>query len=168
MSNVHYEKITGSINNMRRGYKHRRDEVVKELIESVAEIELSTHAMAERNEQDYLYLGIIKLHIEKIQELQAMMEVLDGLKDSQKLIEKNFPVKKQAIDCGENKIYWYTYRHRGFSLGCQPKGFIRHDESVCKFGATAYRRPLTHDELVEYEMHLYKVEDGTEATEWVK
>ncbi|MGP0689888.1 hypothetical protein ACW5UC_25435 [Priestia aryabhattai] len=168
MSNVQYEKITGSIYNLRKAYKNRRDEVVKELIESVAEIELSTHAMAERNEQDYLFLSIIKLHIEKIQELQSKMELLDDLKDKQKLIEMNFPVETHAVDCGENKIYWYTYRHRGFSLGSQPKDFIRHDGSVSKFGATAYRRPLTHDELVEYEMHLYKVEEGNNPAEWVK
>jgi hypothetical protein len=169
MSNIQYEKITGSIHNLRKGYKNRRDEVVKELVESIKEIELSVDSMKNENEQDYLYLGIIKLHMEKIHELQSKMEVLDDLKASQLLIEKNFPIEKLSTELGssENKIYWYTYRHRGFSLGCQPKDFIRHDETVSKFGATAYRRPLTHEELVEYEMHLYKIEEGNNPAEWV-
>jgi hypothetical protein len=170
MSNVQFEKITGSIHNLRTAYKEERDKAVKNLIESVKEIELFADEMKDKNEKDYLYLNIIKLHLDNIQEHQAKMELLDDLKDKQKLIEKNFPIEKLSTDLGhsENKIYWYTYRHRGFSLGCQPRDFIRHDEGVSKFGATAYRRPLTHEELTEYEMHLYKVEDGTEATDWVE
>lgn len=169
MSNVQYEKITGSINNLRKGYKEDRDKAVKELVESVKEIDLSVDSMKDKNEEDYLYLNILKLHMEKIQEIQAKMEVLDSLKRSQELIEQNFPIEKLSTDLGrsENNIYWYTYKHRGFSLGCQPKDFIRHDENVGKFGATAYNRPLTHEELVEYEMHLYKVEEGNKVTEWV-
>jgi hypothetical protein len=169
MSNVQYEKITGSIHNLRKAYKNRRDEVVKELIESVAEIELSTHAMAERNEQDYLFLSIIKLHIEKIQELQSKMELLDDLKDKQKLIENNFPVKKEyAVDHNGKMTFWYAYRLRGFSLGCQPKDFVAQDEGIGNFGGVSYHRPLTKKELDEFELDLYRVDDRTKTVEWVK
>lgn len=53
----------------------------------------------------------------------------------------------------EQKIkYWYEYRLRGLSLGCQPKGFVDSDEDWGKFGAIAYDRPLTEQELVDYEL----------------
>lgn len=52
--------------------------------------------------------------------------------------------------------YWYTYRLRGFSIGCQPKGFVDSDETVGRFGAIAYDRPLTEAECYEYELNWYK------------
>jgi hypothetical protein len=169
MSNVQYEKITGSINNLRKAYKEERDKAVKNLIESVAEIELSTHAMATRNEQDYLYLNIIKMHLDSIQEHQAKMELLDSLKDKQKLIEKNFPVEKEyAVDHMGKMTFWYAYRLRGFSLGCQPKDFVAQDESIGNFGGVAYHRPLTKKELDEFELDLYRVDDRTKTVEWIK
>lgn len=50
------------------------------------------------------------------------------------------------------KTHWYAYRLRGFSLGCQPKGFVDKDESYGKFGAVAYNRKLTKEEVSAYEL----------------
>jgi hypothetical protein len=49
-------------------------------------------------------------------------------------------------------IYWYKYRLRGLSPGCQPDDFIDHDGSVGKFGAVAYDRELTRKEVEGYEL----------------
>lgn len=51
-----------------------------------------------------------------------------------------------------NKLYWYEYLFRGFSIGCQPKGFIERDDEYGRFGAIAYDRALTEKELSEYEL----------------
>lgn len=55
-----------------------------------------------------------------------------------------------------NKLYWYEYRFRGFSPFCQPKGHIQVDETKGKFGIIAYNRPLTKNELAEYELREWK------------
>jgi hypothetical protein len=55
--------------------------------------------------------------------------------------------------------HWYKYRLRGLSSGCQPKDFVSYDMQVGKFGAVAYDRELTEEELEQYELELVKVED---------
>ena len=56
----------------------------------------------------------------------------------------------------ESKVYWYSYRHRGFSIGCQPKGHVKVDESHGRFGAIAYDSSLTDKQKNEYELDLIK------------
>ena len=56
-------------------------------------------------------------------------------------------------------IYWYQYRLRGFSLGCQPKGFVNHDDTYGKWGAVAYDRPLTKEEMESYDLELIERKD---------
>lgn len=51
------------------------------------------------------------------------------------------------------KKYWYEYRLRGFSLGCQPKDFVDVDNAHGKWGAVAYNRELTDEEVNEYELN---------------
>lgn len=51
------------------------------------------------------------------------------------------------------KLYWYEYRFRGFSLGCQPSGYIEVDHEHGRFGAIAYENPLTDDQIKEYELN---------------
>ncbi|PLR99932.1 hypothetical protein CVD19_00730 [Bacillus sp. T33-2] len=53
-------------------------------------------------------------------------------------------------------MYWYEYKLRGFSPGCQPKGYIQHDESKGKWGIIAYNRLLTEAELEDYDLKLYQ------------
>ncbi|WP_242289168.1 MULTISPECIES: hypothetical protein [unclassified Bacillus cereus group] len=51
-----------------------------------------------------------------------------------------------------SKLYWYAYRLRGFSPSCQPKGFIDRNDDYGRFGSIAYDRPLTEQELSDYEL----------------
>ncbi|HAX17358.1 MAG TPA: hypothetical protein DCY00_02015 [Actinobacteria bacterium] len=57
-------------------------------------------------------------------------------------------IKKQGI-------YWYEYLYRGFSLGCQPKGFIDVNHMKGRFGIIAYDRELTAQEIKDYELRPY-------------
>lgn len=49
-------------------------------------------------------------------------------------------------------MHWYEYIHRGLSPGCQPRGFVDHDESKGRFGWVAYDRKLTDQEMNDYEL----------------
>ncbi len=49
-------------------------------------------------------------------------------------------------------MYAYTYRTRGFSIGCQPKGVIKWEVGEYKFETIYYDRILTDDEITEYEL----------------
>ena len=54
------------------------------------------------------------------------------------------------------KYYWYEYRLRGYSLGCQPKGVVMVDHDHGKYGAIAYKEPLTQKQIDEYELNPLK------------
>ena len=49
-------------------------------------------------------------------------------------------------------MYKYTYRTRGFSLGCQPRGFAKVEQEEHKFETIYYDRELTKKEIEEYEL----------------
>ena len=46
----------------------------------------------------------------------------------------------------------YTYKTRGFSIGCQPKDFIETKQQEHKFETIFYDRELTEKEIEEYEL----------------
>lgn len=54
-----------------------------------------------------------------------------------------------------NNLYWYEYRLRGFSLGCQPSDFISHNDSIGMHGIVSYNRQLTDMEISDYELIPY-------------
>jgi hypothetical protein len=55
--------------------------------------------------------------------------------------------------------HWYKYKLRGLSPGCQPKDFVSYDMQIGKFGAVAYDRELTKEEIEAYELEPVRVED---------
>ncbi len=55
-------------------------------------------------------------------------------------------------------LYWYEYRFRGFSPMCQPFGHVEVDHNKGKFGIIAYNRPLTENELSDYELKVWEEE----------
>lgn len=61
-----------------------------------------------------------------------------------KAVEESIEKKKEK--------YWYAYTLRGCSLGCQPRGFIETDATHGRFGAVAYDRELTGEEVSRYEL----------------
>lgn len=56
------------------------------------------------------------------------------------------------------KLYWYKMK-RPVGPGCQPKGFVKVDYDVGYYGAIAYDRLLTEEEIYEYELTEYVRED---------
>ncbi|WP_124115429.1 hypothetical protein [Paenibacillus xylanexedens] len=54
-------------------------------------------------------------------------------------------------------LYWYELRLRPVSIGCQPNGFTQTDDTKGRHGIIAYDRPLTIDEVKEYELSLWNV-----------
>ena len=62
----------------------------------------------------------------------------------------------QKPEAKEGEIYWYEYKLRGFSLGCQPKGFVDRDESKGKWGIIAYDRKLSRSEMDDYDLREWR------------
>lgn len=54
--------------------------------------------------------------------------------------------------------HWYEYRLRGFSPGCQPAGWVEVDHGRGKWGAIAYSRALTAQEIAEYELRASAID----------
>lgn len=84
---------------------------------------------------------------EDLQDLELYKEFI-----RQHKAEEAFKMFKQQK---ENKVFWYEYKFRGFSPGCQPKGHIDVNHNKGKFGIIAYDRQLTDQELTNYELKLY-------------
>ena len=54
------------------------------------------------------------------------------------------------------KLYTYAYKLRGFSLGCQPSGFVSHDDNLNKLGTVTYNKALTDNQINNYDLVPYK------------
>ena len=48
--------------------------------------------------------------------------------------------------------YRYGMRLRGFSIGCQPKGVVRREDSDKYWDIIVYDRPLTEEEIRHYSL----------------
>ena len=49
-------------------------------------------------------------------------------------------------------MFKYTYKTRGFSIGCQPKGFVEVKQEEHEFETLYYDRELTKEEIEEFEL----------------
>lgn len=49
-------------------------------------------------------------------------------------------------------MFKYTYKTRGFSIGCQPKDVIKFEQEEHKFETIYYDRKLSLKEIEEYEL----------------
>lgn len=58
----------------------------------------------------------------------------------------------KEAEATENKIYWYEFWLRGFSLGCQPKGHIEVNHNKGRWGIIAYDRKLSNEECENYDL----------------
>lgn len=52
----------------------------------------------------------------------------------------------------DNKKFWYSLKLRRISQGTQPDGFIGFDKTKTKWGAVAYDRRLTREEIDHYDL----------------
>lgn len=106
----------------------------------------------EVSKQKEIYVNMYKEEINKNDTLKKENERLTiQVRQQQREINK---LKDQA-ESKNNKLYWYAYRLRGFSLGCQPKGHIEVNHNIGRHGIIAYDRQLTPNELNEYELIPY-------------
>lgn len=55
----------------------------------------------------------------------------------------------------KDELFWYEYRLRGYSIGCQPKGHIKVNQDIGRHGVIAYDRELTEQEIEDYELEPY-------------
>lgn len=77
-------------------------------------------------------------------------------------------IKKAEEEKKENdNLYWYEYRLRGYSLGCQPNGHKKVIHDIGRHGIIGYDRPLTSQELNAFELTLYRQpENQTKETSY--
>lgn len=140
----------------RAGFRVNRNESMKEsealeLLKDVGSINMRANTTT--------------LNLVKVDESNQAEEV----KTTQEVTEKEITITQE--DTTEqtkinNNIYWYSYRLRGFSLGYQPSGHIKHNDSIGRHGIVAYDRPLTEKEINAYELEVYStpVQQTTETT----
>lgn len=94
-----------------------------------------------------------------VSELEKEHEMFQAFLERYKSTDLYESFKKEQLQNNKdtNNLYWYEYRLRGFSIGCQPKGFISHDDNKGRHGIISYDRQLSENELSNYELVPYKV-----------
>jgi len=96
-----------------------------------------------------------------------MCNKLKEIEDKLSMLEETF---------GQKANYWYGFRLRGFSMGCQPDNHVAYlspeetsvkfaslelGESRIRFGAVAYEKPLTDNEIEHYSLTDLNIEPDT-------
>ena len=54
------------------------------------------------------------------------------------------------------ELHWYALKLRGISPGCQPSGFVEKDFMHGKFGAVAYEKPLSEEDVEAYDLEYVR------------
>jgi hypothetical protein len=109
------------------------------------DMELATHY----NNQQKILRG-------KMDTIEQSKELLGiNAKQWYNAITETYILNSKEAEKETNNIYWYEYTLRGFSLGCQPKGFIEHNDNIGRHGIVSYDRQLTNEELSDYELIPY-------------
>lgn len=115
------------------------------------------NAVNKRNDKEFIVTMMEDKAITVDKESGKEKEVsLSTIKRWFELGEEIVEVKKEEKKVKKEKkakLHWYAYRLRGFSLGCQPNGFVKHDpEKGGNFGAIAYDRKLSAQEISDFEL----------------
>lgn len=106
---------------------------------------------------------------EKLEDLKMDIATLEGVEPSDEdleeqikalLSDKEDVLEQQALPT----LHWYEMQHP-IAPGAQPKGFVEWDEEKGKYGLVAYERPLTEQELKEFDMKEWQVEKEMTASE---
>ncbi|AZV43690.1 hypothetical protein BAOM_3081 [Peribacillus asahii] len=124
--------------------KKEHNEVVKqkEVYVNLYQEELTKNETIKKD-NERLYNQVRK----QSQEINKLNNTIKSLK----VVNENDTTKQQT----NNNLFWYAYRLRGFSPFCQPKGHIKVDQTIGRYGIIAYARPLTDNELEEYDLVPY-------------
>ncbi|MCU6603834.1 hypothetical protein OCO53_25675 [Peribacillus frigoritolerans] len=80
------------------------------------------------------------------------IKMMDDIDEEVAFFENQPETKAAPKKKAQPKLHWYEYQYRGFSIGCQPNGFVKNDPEHGKFGAIAYERKLTDEELESFEL----------------
>lgn len=127
-------------------------ELGEEIISPELDMDALLEAEKEENEKMFMVEAVMAEPTEEEieEEIKSDIEFMESVLGEEIKQEKEKKAKKKA------KLFWYEYRLRGFSLGCQPDGFMEHDDSIGKHGAVAYDRELTEKEISDYELNPMK------------
>ncbi|MDX5885012.1 hypothetical protein [Bacillus cereus group sp. BfR-BA-00999] len=151
MANTKYDTLMACAENNKKELQTELTKAVSELLASASAVQCKL--VYDENHAE-VSTDMIHKNLRKIDEIKVKLIALDNILGI-----------KESIESGKKKLYWYTYRLRGFSLGAQPKDFIVNDERIGRFGAIIYERELTKKEMSDYELDLHKIE-MVDATSW--
>lgn len=139
--NIYQQQGYQNITIMYTVYNKEGQHIIEDYVSEI-DLILNTKHQEETNKRNRQLTKVIE---EQQKEIELYKTFLEKYRSTE-LFEK---FKK------ENNIFWYEYRLRGFSLGCQPKGHIDVKHNVGRHGIIAYNRQLTQSELDEYELIPY-------------
>lgn len=100
------------------------------------------------------FVEMINVAIDEMLEVQAQETVIE-LEEVIEVKSQDEEVKEIIEDMKEladDELFYYEFLYRGLSIGAQPKGFVKNDETYGKFGAVAYTSPLSEYDIESYEL----------------
>ncbi|MGH0831291.1 hypothetical protein ACQVTX_23735 [Bacillus pretiosus] len=146
MTNTKYDTLMACAESNKKELQAELTQTVSELLASASALQCKLVYGDGENHAE-VSTDMIHKNLKKIDEIKVKLTSLD-----------NILAIKESIESGKKMLYWYTYRLRGFSLGCQPKDFAWQDSSIGRFGAIIYERELTEKEISDYELDFHKSE----------
>lgn len=146
MANTKYDTLMACAENNKKELQTELTKAVSELLASASAVQCKL-VYGDGENYEEVSTDMIHKNLKKIDEIKIKLTALDSILGI-----------KESIESGKKMLYWYTYRLRGFSLGCQPKDFAWQDSSIGKFGAIIYERELTKKEISDYELDFHKSE----------
>jgi len=96
----------------------------------------------------------------QLQKTREQVATYDGFikhYKAEKAFEKYLKERNAEKNKDQNGLYWYEMRLRPLSIGSQPNGFIQIDDTKGRHGIIAYNRPLTQNEINEYDLSLWEI-----------
>ncbi|PEA25898.1 hypothetical protein CN984_12615 [Bacillus cereus] len=154
MTNTKYDTLMACAESNKKELQAELTQAVSELLASASAVQCKlVYGDGENHEE--ISTDMIHKNLQKIDAIKVKLSALDNILGI-----------KESIEGNKRKLYWYTYRLRGFSLGCQPNGFVGQDEKIGKLGAVIYERELTVKEKSDYELDFHKIEIVDMPTKW--
>lgn len=154
MANTKYDTLMACAESNKKELQAELTQTVSELLASASAVQCKL-AYDENHEE--VSTDMIHKNLQKIDAIKVKLSALDNILGI-----------KESIEGRKKKVYWYTYRLRGFSLLCQPKDFIGQNERVGRFGAIIYERELTEKEMSDYELDFHRCAVVDASAKWEK
>jgi hypothetical protein len=128
--------------------KHNNETIIEDVSEC---LELSVNSAEMNNLKD---------DSKQLQKTREQVATYDGFikhYKAEKAFEKYLKERNAEKNKDQNGLYWYEMRLRPLSIGSQPNGFIQIDDTKGRHGIIAYNRPLTQNEINEYDLSLWEI-----------